>query len=1088
MMEEMRGGLRLSTPASASAAVGFLVLALGLTTAAELAPGDGIRSWIYGSIAVAGALAFCAGLALGRPRLPWLLFATGFALWAADSGIRYGDPSYDARDLLYALGFPLIVAGAIALVRPSKDRVIDALLDAGIVGTGAGLFLWQIAFEPATHSISIAAELTGALLPTLDVVLVVVVAQLLASQTTRGLAGVRALVGGFGLLLASDVAYAALYLYDGTTGRSLIVEVGRFGAYALFGFAALHPSTARAALPAQRLLQPVRSRLALLGISSLAAPASLVIAATRGAVDDTLAVGLWGCALVIFLYIRLARLFAQRASAQAHLHDTQRTLETAQEMAEIGGWVSDLGPIETISWSKACARIFGVSLEAFDGRIETFLDLVHPDDRVRVAEHDSAATAGEGSYELEYRIVRPDGQVRWIYDRGDLVRDASGRPSRLVGVVQDITDRREADRALRTAEVKYRTLVEQLPLVTYIHKGTLGQPPVYVSPQLQTLLGYSVSDWMSNAETFWEIVHPDDREILKEETRRFGQDLDQFECEYRLVAADGREVWVLDQMVAVEDAEARPDFFQGFLVDITERKLAEQGLEDAEARYRTLVENLPLTSYVSGLSADFMHRYISPQIEQLLGYTADQCTDNPELLGRIIHPDDLDRVVEEARRMRRDLDRSQLEYRVIARDGRTVWVFDEMVTVRDEQGEPVGLQGFLLDVTERKQLEEQLEQSRRIEVVGRLAGGIAHDFNNLLTVITGYSGLALDRMGSDDTVVRGHVEEVQRAAESAASLTQQMLAFSRRQVLQPRVLELSSVVAGIQELLGRMVGEHIELDIDAVPETPRVLADPAPLEQVLVNLAANACDAMLDGGRLSIVTRAVDVGPDAPIVTFGATPGRYAALIVTDTGVGMDAATLEHVFEPFFTTKEVGEGSGLGLSSVFGIVRQSGGWTWIESEPGEGTTVTVYLPSTETAPVAEQEPVSGREPGESRVLLVEDEPVVRALVAEMLEGQGYEVVAAASPHDALELADEHGCELLVTDVVMPGMNGRELATRLRERFPELQVVFTSGYTEDTVLQRGGFGPGERFLPKPFTEADLATIVREALDALPAPVT
>jgi PAS domain S-box-containing protein len=476
---------------------------------------------------------------------------------------------------------------------------------------------------------------------------------------------------------------------------------------------------------------------------------------------------------------------------------------------------------------------------------------------------------------------------------------------------------------------------------------------------------------------------------------------------------------------------------------------------------------------------------MSPQIEQLVGYTAEECVADADLVRRLTHPDDVELVAAEVRRVRSEFTSFAYDYRLIARDGHTVWVHDEMVVVRDELGEPVCFQGFLMDISARKELEEQLQQSQRMDVVGRLAGGIAHDFNNLLTAINGYTGFALERIGGLDPLLRNDLEQVKAAAERATSLTQQLLAFSRRQVLQPRPVELATVVDDVRDLLARLIGEDVELVTIADPKARPALADPGRLEQVLVNLAVNAREAMPAGGKLTIETRDVLVDEASPVAAVGAPPGRYAALVVRDTGLGMDAGTLSLAFEPFFTTKEVGEGSGLGLSTVYGIVTQSGGWITIDSEPGIGTEVTVFLPETDAAPVAAPPETSEPEAGWETVLLVEDEAIVRALVAEMLERRGYTVVQAPGPHEAMAMFDDSPCDLLVTDVVMPHMNGRELARRLREQKPELKVVYTSGYTADRVLEGGGLEDGEHFLQKPFPEDALNAIVREALNAVPA---
>jgi signal transduction histidine kinase len=367
----------------------------------------------------------------------------------------------------------------------------------------------------------------------------------------------------------------------------------------------------------------------------------------------------------------------------------------------------------------------------------------------------------------------------------------------------------------------------------------------------------------------------------------------------------------------------------------------------------------------------------------------------------------------------------------------------------------------------RRHSEEQLRQSQKMEAVGQLAGGVAHDFNNLLLAIHGYSELALSQLNGADPAARRYIEEIRSAGERAAALTRQLLAFSRKQVLETRIVDLNGIVTGIESMLRRLLGEELELVVQLAPALADVTVDPSQMEQILMNLTVNARDAMPDGGRVTIETR---------------NEGDQVALVVSDTGVGMDAETVAHVFEPFFTTKEPGKGTGLGLSTVYGIVEQSGGHITVDSEPRRGTTFTILLPAAEAVQQgpdeAEAEDVA---PGNERVLLVEDDPVVRELVRKALRENGYAVIEAGCPHEAIELAAIGGqFDLLLTDVVMPEMNGRQLAAAVASSQPEMRVLYTSGYTTDSVVQRGV--DSGAFLQKPYRMADLARKVREVLDA------
>jgi len=394
------------------------------------------------------------------------------------------------------------------------------------------------------------------------------------------------------------------------------------------------------------------------------------------------------------------------------------------------------------------------------------------------------------------------------------------------------------------------------------------------------------------------------------------------------------------------------------------------------------------------------------------------------------------------------------------------------------------IHGSYIDITERKKLEEQLRQSQRMESVGRLAGGIAHDFNNLLTVVTGYSELMLGQL-AEDSSLRNDAEEIKRAGERAASLTQQLLAFSRRQVLQPKVLDLNEVVSRMEKMLRRLIGENVELRTNPGAELWSVKADPGQVEQVLVNLVVNARDAMPGGGKLVIETGNVFLDEKYSREHLPAQPGPYVMFAISDTGVGMDKVTMSRVFEPFFTTKESGKGTGLGLSTVYGIVKQSGGYIWVYSEPGKGSTFKVYFPRTEDRA---EDPHKASSPdedlrGKNTVLVVEDEESIRKFACAVLSGYGYSVLPARDGEDALRVAGEHGGEisLLLTDVVMPRMGGRELYDRIRQQHSAVKVLFMSGYTDDAIVHHGVLDPGTAFLQKPFSPISLARKVKEVLE-------
>jgi len=387
--------------------------------------------------------------------------------------------------------------------------------------------------------------------------------------------------------------------------------------------------------------------------------------------------------------------------------------------------------------------------------------------------------------------------------------------------------------------------------------------------------------------------------------------------------------------------------------------------------------------------------------------------------------------------------------------------------------------------------EEQLRQAQKVEAIGRLAGGISHDFNNLLTAINGYSELLLGRLPAEDPI-RKDIMEIRKAGERATSLTRQLLAFSRKQILDTRVLSVNAIVADFERMLKRLIGEDIDLSTNLRPDLGRIKADPGQLEQVLMNLVVNARDAMPGGGKLTMETSNVDLDDSYSAAHVGVRPGRYVMLAVSDTGCGMDKEVQSHLFEPFFTTKEPGRGTGLGLSTVYGIVKQSGGNVWVYSEPGAGTTFKVYLPRVEAAQdgASREKPVSMAPGGSETILLAEDEQVVRELTRRILESNGYAVLEAHHGPQALEICERHRgvIHLMVTDVVMPKMSGRELAQKLAVLRPEMKVLYLSGYTDTAIVRHGVLEAGTAFLQKPFTPNSLARKVREVLDEEKAPGT
>jgi len=522
--------------------------------------------------------------------------------------------------------------------------------------------------------------------------------------------------------------------------------------------------------------------------------------------------------------------------------------------------------------------------------------------------------------------------------------------------------------------------------------------------------------------------------------------------------------------------------------DLSERDEAEKARAEAETKYRMLVEHVNAITYMAEIGINGQWFYVSPQVESMLGYTPDEWLAISRDWDKLIHPDDLAAVIAAEEASKNGVP-FQAEFRLRRKDGREVWLNDTAVIVQGSDSHPV-MEGIMVDITERKHLETQLQQSRKMEAVGRLAGGIAHDFNNLLTIITGYTDLALSR-SSMPLEIRGDVERIDHASGRAAALVRQLLAFSRKQVLQPKTIDLNDVVVNLDKLLRRLMDDNIEMITETHKSIGKVKADPAQIEQVIMNLVVNARDAMPGGGRILLETSNVDLDASYADEHMTVKPGKYVMLAVSDTGIGMSEETIAHIFEPFYTTKESGSGTGLGLSTVYGIVKQSGGYIWVYSEASKGSTFKVYLPRVEDA--VEQSaasPAPTRQPqhGWETILLVEDEEAVRDLIRTVLTEHGYDVIPARDPEHAVKLATSYAREIhmLLTDVIMPGMSGRELADNVLLHRPGIRILFMSGYTDNVITTGGMLEKGLAFLQKPFSPNTLVQKVREVLTPTPAP--
>ncbi|MCC6157857.1 MAG: PAS domain S-box protein [Deltaproteobacteria bacterium] len=559
------------------------------------------------------------------------------------------------------------------------------------------------------------------------------------------------------------------------------------------------------------------------------------------------------------------------------------------------------------------------------------------------------------------------------------------------------------------------------------------------------------------------------------------------------VDAPGGRRWYHVTKIPIFDDDGLVQSLVGIAVDITEQRNAEEELRRTRAFLDRLVSVLPSFLYIYDVNSDTFV-FASDGLAGVTGYTYDELAAlGRDALGTLVHPDDLEGRREDFRRFRDagDSITSLQECRIRRKNGEEIWVADHIgVYERDDDGRVRLVAGSVMDIGERvrqaeekAKLEQQLAQSQKMEAIGLLAGGVAHDFNNLLTAILGYTDFIIAGL-SDRDPLADDAREIRAAAERAASLTQQLLAFSRRQIISPRVVSVNAMLAESRRMLARVIGEDVELIHDLDPAGGHVRIDPHQFDQLLMNLAVNARDAMPGGGKLIFETSTAVLDDEFCQARENIQPGNYVVVSVSDTGRGMDRETRERIFEPFFTTKERGKGTGLGLSTVYGIVRQNAGAITVYSEPGIGTTFRIYLPATDAGAeaTAELTPVIDA-PGQGTILLVEDEDLVRRFTVRSLAAAGYEVIEAAQADEALSaFRDAAGSvDLLVTDVVMPRVSGAELCRRLRAEKPDLPVLFISGYTADAIVHHGVLDADVNFLQKPFTARQIARRVREILD-------
>jgi two-component system cell cycle sensor histidine kinase/response regulator CckA len=764
---------------------------------------------------------------------------------------------------------------------------------------------------------------------------------------------------------------------------------------------------------------------------------------------------------------------AVRGSEERYRVVAQR-LSLALESSALSLWDLNVATGEVFLDEQWSAMLGGPKAPTRTNVQELFA-ITHPDDRERTLREAMRTLRGETErYSTDHRVRNARGEWIWVHSTGKVIdRNADGRAVRAIGTNQNISDRREAQQKLQELQDRLHHTLNSTPVVVF----SLDTNGIFLLSEGQGMQALGRSSGQFVGQSIYELCkgYP---EILENFRRALSG------AEFTVVTQVSAQSGVLTFEMAwmpLRNAEGAIIGVAGVATNITERKRAETALRESEERLRQALSAAEMGVWEWDAATN--RTAWDASMCSLAGFAPGEYDGRMESLVARMHPEDRDKFLKAADHCARTGESYQLDFRIVRPDGRTVWIADQGRPEFDADGKLLRFRGVARDVTRERELQDQLRGAQRMEAIGKLAGGVAHDFNNLLTVIRGNSETLL-AASAGNVVSRQNAEAVLKAADRAAAITRQLLAFSRKQVLQPKVIELGGAVSETANLLRRLLGPAVKLELQLPAHSLHVRADGSQLEQVVLNLVVNARDAMPQGGTVAVSVDRAKAGSSSLRRFPQMRDTDYALLTVTDTGTGMDAATRARIFEPFFTTKELGKGTGLGLATVYGIVKQSEGWIWVDSAPGMGTTFEVFLPEVpapqEAEPIPAPRTASLR--GTETLVLVDDEEDILELTAGYLGSMGYQVISALSGEDALEKIGGHAGKIdaLITDALMPGMPGTQLAKKVRELRPEIKILYMSGYAEDSGILSSLRRDGEDFLQKPFGLTELGLRIRELL--------